>query len=96
MIRYLLLLSESEGIYCIGERPFVGDRLVVKKVYGERDEVEARVTSVTLTQTVRDAVTDPEEARGNQLGDVPEVRVEIISVRRSDGSFVYSIPERLL
>lgn len=35
-IRYLLVLSVGENIYCIGPLPRIGEQITVRKQYGER------------------------------------------------------------
>ncbi len=72
--RYLLVVSESEGIIVEGILPRVGDRVLVRKTYGAREAGEGIVESVMYEIAVED-VPDAYGVRGTQRG-VPEVRLK--------------------
>jgi hypothetical protein len=78
--RYLLILSESEGIICIGHLPRVGELVRVSKEYhdymgGPDKPVTYLVESVTYPMDVKDEPYDAKGSRGNEYGELPEVRV---------------------
>lgn len=80
--RYLLVISPSEGIQCIGQLPHVGDEILVEKEYADAPDHRAcerktyRVKRVLHTMIVRDIPYDSKGARGNPYDNLPEVYVE--------------------
>lgn len=85
MLRYLLIVSDSEGI-CVkaNHLPQVGDTIDVMKDYGVRERFRFRVETVLHDIVVEDVPIDG--ARG--LGDtLPQVEGKIIA-RRVDGQWV--------
>lgn len=77
MTSYLLILSESEGIRCIGTLPQVGHTMKIRKAYGAFEVITALVTRVTLTQTIENIPYDAKGSRGNEYGDIPIVYVTV-------------------
>ncbi len=78
-MRYLLVLSDSEGIHCIGPLPRIGEQITVRKRYVKPHEVLlCRVVNIRYSIDVSDEPFDDREARGSEgRDDIPEVYVGI-------------------
>jgi hypothetical protein len=77
--RYLLVLSESEGIHCVGMLPRVGERLTVRKKYGANETLLCRVVDVRHAIDVSNLPFDAQGARDyTNHGDLPEVLVSTV------------------
>lgn len=85
MKKYLLIISDSEGIcVCANHLPQVGDTIDVAKDYGARERFRFRVETVLHEIIVADVPKDGARGYGDSL---PEVYGKIVS-RRVDGRWV--------